>query len=355
MYKSILQTKEWAQLKEKYGQKPHWISDVLVLEHKLPLKKCFLYAPEIDQVQLHDMDKPKLDELAKKTGALFARVEIVNPVSQRADYLNESLKDFIKSRDEIQPKHRQIIDIRQPEEIILGQMKSKGRYNIRVAERHNIKVEGYKAENTHRAANIDHEMSFWGKSDDRKSITKESPTPLDSSIKTESVSPRAGEKLEGSGEVDAVRVFHKLYMETVKREGITGRNIDYFYDLVDILGASDCAQVFIAYLEDQPLAAAIVTFYDGVASYLYGGSSREHKEVMAPFAMHWAVIQEAKKRNCHHYDLLGVAPEGDSKHKWAGLTRFKENFGGRNVEIIGSYDKVYDLRWYKLFRTFRKG
>lgn len=382
MYKSILQTKQWAQLKEKYGQKPHWISDVLVLEHKLPLKKCFLYAPEIDQVQLHDMDKPKLDELAKKTGALFARVEIANPVSQRADYLNESLKDFIKSRDEIQPKHRQIIDIRQAEEIILGQMKSKGRYNIRVAERHNIKVEGYKAEGTHRAANIDHEMSFWGKSDNKKSQkpiigNQEDVILSPGRAKNLSASTTSGDpsvastllqddtKLKNdeialsptgarNDNQDAVRVFHKLYMETVKREGITGRNIDYFYDLVDILGASDCAQVFIAYLEDQPLASAIVTFYDGVASYLYGGSSREHKEVMAPFAMHWAIIKEAKKRNCHHYDLLGVAPEGDGKHKWAGLTRFKENFGGRNVEIIGSYDKVYDLRWYKLFRAFRK-
>lgn len=350
MYKSILQTKEWAQLKEKYGQKPHWISDVLVLEHKLPLKKSFLYAPEIDQVQLHDMDKAKFDELGKQTGAVFARIEIVNPVLERADYLNDNLKGFIKSRDEIQPKNRQVIDIRGTEEAILGQMKSKGRYNIRVAERHNVAVENYKAESAHRAANIDHEMQFWGKSENQKSQSEDSfstrKEQSDASVEKFSTS--------SNNNINAVAIFHKLYMETVRRERISGRNIDYFYDLVDILGAKDMAEVFIAELQDEPLAAAIVTYCDGVASYLYGGSSRKNREVMAPFALHFAIIRQAKKRNCHSYDLLGVAPEGAKNHKWAGLTRFKENFGGKNVEIIGGYDKVYNLGWYRLFRFLRK-
>ena len=353
MYRSILQTKEWAQLKEKYGQKPHWISDVLVLEHKLPLKKCFLYAPEIDQVQLHDMDKAQFDELSQKTGAVFARIEIANKVLERADYLNDSLKGFIKSHDEIQPKNRQVVDLRQDEEVILGQMKSKGRYNIRVAQRHNVEVKNFKPESMHRAANIDHEMSFWGKSEDRRSITKhqEPNTKQSSSInnQTDEIASQAR-----NDNFDAVKIFYNLYRETVRREKITGRSIDYFYDMVDILGAKDYAEVFVAYLQDQPLAAAIVTYYDGVASYLYGGSSRLNREVMAPFALHWAIMKAAKARNCHHYDLLGVAPEGVQKHKWAGLTRFKENFGGKNVEIIGSYDKVYHLGWYRLFRFMRK-
>jgi len=329
MYQSILQTRGWAALKEKYGQKPHWISDVLVLEVSLPFKKRFLYMPEIDQVQLHDMDKTKIDELAKKRDAIFVRVEIVNPTTARASYLNESLRDFIKSKNEIQPKHRRVVDIRLSEEQLLSQMKPKGRYNIRVAQKHSVEVKNFGPVAEHRATAISQEMQFWGRSYNKASTQK---NDVDN---------------------DAIAQFYLLYKETINREKITGRNIDYFYDLVDLLGADNKARVFIAYSGGVPLAGAIVTFYGGVASYLYGGSHRDQSNVMAPYGLHWAIMLEAKKRNCHTYDLLGVAPEGENNHKWAGLSRFKENFGGKNIEILGGYDKVYKLKWYKMFNYFK--
>ena len=65
-------------------------------------------------------------------------------------------------------------------------------------------------------------------------------------------------------------------------------------------------------------------------------------------------IKKAKELNCQTYDLLGIAPPDQPKHRWAGLTRFKENFGGRRVEIIGSYDKVIDQGYYKLYRFIAK-
>lgn len=338
MYRSILQTKEWATLKEKYGQTPHWLSDVLALEHKLPLGRCFLYISEVDQVQLHDMDKNALDALAAKTGAVFTRIEIATPASERQAYLDESLKGFEKAFEEVQPEHRRILDLRRSEREIFEQMKQKGRYNIRLAARHGLHVADYKSSSESRVESINHELEFWGRSDDIKSIQEDANRPQASA---RNISP--------------VAIFHQLYSETVKREKIKGRSLDYFHDLVDILGAKGYGRVFIAYLHDKPLAAAIVTFYEGVASYLYGGSSREHKEVMAPFALHWVIIQEAKKRNCRSYDLLGVAPaDANEKHKWAGLSRFKENFGGKYVNVIGSYDKLYYPRFYKFYRIGEK-
>jgi lipid II:glycine glycyltransferase (peptidoglycan interpeptide bridge formation enzyme) len=338
MYRSILQTKEWATLKSKYGQTPHWISDVLVLEHKLPMGKCFLYIPEIDQVQLHDMDKKALDELALKTGAIFTRVEIVTPVGEKATYLDESLKGFTKSFEEVQPESRRILNLNLSEKEIFEQMKSKGRYNIRVAARHGVHVADYKSSSEHRVESISHELEFWGRSDDVKTAQEDSK-----------------KYAQGNQKTSPVRIFHQLYLDTVTREKIKGRSLDYFHDLVDILGARGYARVFIAYLKDEPLAAAVVTLYEGVASYLYGGSSRANKEVMAPFALHWVIIQEAKKCGCKSYDLLGIAPaEANEKHQWAGLTRFKENFGGTYVNAIGSYDKIYSPKWYWAYKIGEK-
>ncbi len=287
--------------------------------------------PEVDQTQIHDMEKSKLDELALTTNAVFVRAEIVNQTDEKEDYLDDALHGFEKSRDEIQPKHRRIINLRPTEEEILAQMKQKGRYNIKVAERHKVQVASYGPSDSHRAQSIEHETQFWGKSEDSASVKQN----------------------QVQSDADAVATFYKLYQQTVKREGITGRNIDYFHDLVDILGAKDMAKVYVASVDGEPLAAAIITFYDGVANYLYGGSSHERREVMAPFALHWQVMKDAKARGLRYYDLLGIAPADKPKHKWAGLSRFKENFGGRAVEIIGGYDKVYNSMWYNLFRMFR--
>jgi len=331
MYKSILQTKHWATLKSKYGQKVHWLSDVLVLEHSLPLGGTFLYIPEVDQVQVHDMDMAKLDELARSRKAAFVRIEIVNPITERQSYLDKSLEGFDKAFEDVQPEHRRIIDLRQSEAKILEQMKPKGRYNIKVAVKHNVKVVNHKVvTGAHRVSNIGHEMAFWGNSENHKSKS------ITNAYNTQK-SP--------------VDIFYDLYSETVAREKITGRSLDYFHDLADILGADDLVRVFIAKVDDVPVAGAVITFYDGVASYLYGGSSRERREVMAPYALHWGIMMFAKRNGFRSYDLLGVAPEGaGEEHKWSGVTRFKENFGGQSVAVIGSYDKIYRPIYYRAYK-----
>lgn len=378
MYRSILQTKQWAQLKEKYGQKAHWISDVLFLEHKLPLGRNFLYAPEIDQVQLHDMDKMRLDEMVDKIRPAFVRIEIVNSVNERQSYLDVSLSGFKKSFEDVQPEHRQIVDIRPSEEQILAQMKSKGRYNIKVAQRHGVQVEMFGVADEHRATHLGHEMEFWGEAkgghpelpparragvSGSKYVSENVEIPKrvrNDATNTSGNNNNSGDAVKpplnlslGKGEnegVDAVQTFYNLYGETVRREKIKGRSQEYFQDLFDILGAQNYAKIFIARANDKPLATAIVTFYQGIASYLYGGSSREMREAMAPFALHWEIIKKSKELGCSLYDLLGISPSGASRHKWEGLTRFKENFGGKKIQIIGSYDKILDKNFYRLYK-----
>lgn len=309
--------------------------------------------PEVGQAQMHDMEKSKLDEIALTTNAVFARAEIVNYTDEKENYLEEALHGFVKSRDEIQPKHRRVVSLRPTEEEILAQMKSKGRYNVKVAERHEVKVLSYGPQDSHRAQNIEHETQFWGKSENMARGAHDSGFMIQDSRSENASDTNHISPTTNHTDTDAVKIFYELYRQTVKREGITGRSIDYFYDLVDILGSQNMVKVYVATLGDTPLAAAIITFYDGIACYLYGGSSNEHREVMAPFAMHWQIMKDAKARGMRYYDLLGIAPEGQPKHKWAGLSRFKENFGGQAVEIIGGYDKVYNPTWYGFYRLFR--
>ncbi len=76
--------------------------------------------------------------------------------------------------------------------------------------------------------------------------------------------------------------------------------------------------------------------------YYYGASSYEHRSLMAPYLLQWKAMEHCKELGCLTYDLLGVAPPenaassqlqaASSPHPWAGITDFKEKFGGELIE-----------------------
>lgn len=294
--KSLLQTKEWADFRVSQGWQAHNIDDIYILQRKLPFGKSFLYAPEvnfeeIDSERSRRMEEflQKLQKIAENSQAIFCRLEILDAFDAK---IIENIKKFgfIKAFEELQPEYRQIIDISKPEEEILAQMKEKGRYNIRIAERNGVRVRESK--------NIDE--------------------------------------------------FYEIFTETAKRDDFSIRPRKYFEKMLEILGAN--IELIYASFQGKIIAAEIVSYYDETASYLYGASSSEYRNVMAPYLLHWEAIKRAKEKGCKFYDLLAVSPEGDENHKFSGIGRFKRQFGGRTVHIVGGYDLVYKPGWYKLFK-----
>ena len=54
-------------------------------------------------------------------------------------------------------------------------------------------------------------------------------------------------------------------------------------------------------------------------------------------------------------EILRLTPQNDNNHhKYTGITRFKEQFGGEKVQIVGSYDYVYKPTYYRLFKMAEK-
>lgn len=311
--KSLLQTQQWANLKVSQGWLKHEVEGIFVLEKRLPFGKSFLYAPEASweckALHILAIFLEKIQKIAKDRNAIFLRLEILD--EKRAEIIEKLKKEkFIKSFEELQPEWRQIIDISKSEEEILAQMKPKGRYNIKVSQKHGVEA---------------------------------TICPID--------------RLN-----DGIEIFYDLYEQTAQYQKLTLRDKKYFLEMMKSLYPRGEAAIIIVRSNHVPLAAIIITFYRGVASYLYGGTSRLHKEVMAPYAGHWQAILEAKKRGCKIYDLLAVAPpdagekpaNGEARqgrHKYANLTFFKEQFGGRKVNITGSWDLIYKPFWYKMFKT----
>ncbi|MDH4358448.1 MAG: peptidoglycan bridge formation glycyltransferase FemA/FemB family protein [Candidatus Berkelbacteria bacterium] len=296
--KSILQTKQWADFKASQGFEILKLGEIFVHKRKLPFGQNFLYLPEVDSDNITPIQIDELKKLTREQGSIFARLEFINRFSQNSHKLILSF-GLRQSFEQVQPKWRQFVDLTKTSGEIISQMKQKGRYNVKLAERKGVNIE------------------------------------------------------RGTSE-DLVKAFNKMYGETVARESITGRSLGYFGAMVDKFSDTPFILIYTARHRSETIAAALISFYGGVATYLYGGSSRRHKEVMAPYLMHWQIIKDAKEKNCQIYDLHGRARPEDEKSSWAGITRFKEQFGGEAVELLGSYDYVNKSIYYQIFKIAEK-
>lgn len=239
-------------------------------------------------------------KIAKENNTIFYRLELDTPTAN----CKLPTANWTKSFEEMQPENNWVLDISKSEEEILAGMKQKCRYNIKVAEKNNIEITS---------------------------------------------SNTAGRELE---------IFYDLYAKTGKRKSVTYRSKAYFKNLLDIFGKIDYAKAYAATAKIDgktvPLAGAIVTFFGDEALYLYGGSGDEFKNLMAPYLMHWEIIRDAKTRGIKKYNFLGIAPNDDPKHSWAGITRFKKGFGGEQVDIAGCYDLPVKPLEYQLFKIAEK-
>lgn len=190
-----------------------------------------------------------------------------------------------------EPRATLWIDLRASEEMILAQMKPKGRYNIRVAQRHGVTV-------------------------------------------VEDTSER--------GLAD----FLRIYKRTARRHQIDAKEPAYFRTLLAILSDRRQGSIYFAEHEGRRLAAALVVYFGGRATYLFGGSLVIKRRVMAAYLLHFEIMRHAKERGCEWYDLWGVAPQDQPDHPWRDISVFKRKFGGVEVGLVPTLDYVYDSAAY---------
>jgi lipid II:glycine glycyltransferase (peptidoglycan interpeptide bridge formation enzyme) len=190
-----------------------------------------------------------------------------------------------------------IVDLTRSEDAIIAAMKPKTRYNIRLAQRKGIKV--------------------------------------------------------FNATVEMLPSFYKIYLQTAKRNGFQPcayRHFSALFSPVLDVGLSDI--FFLLASKDQEIiAGAIIAISGRRASYLFGGSANEQRNLMAPYAVHWEGIRRAREKGCLIYDMGSVSPGPDSRHPFYGMYRFKTGFGGKIVHRNGSWDYPLDMKGYEKIRT----
>jgi lipid II:glycine glycyltransferase (peptidoglycan interpeptide bridge formation enzyme) len=151
---------------------------------------------------------------------------------------------------------------------------------------------------------------------------------------------RKGVEVSAAGRED-LETFYDLLLETARRDKFFVRGRDYFARLYDVLHPRGQLAMFLTRYEGLPIAGAMLLCFGSRATYTYGASSNEHRNVMPNHLMQWRMIEWAFARGYRIYDFRGVSPVRNGKpieEHIAGLNRFKEGFGARYVEYAGEWD-----------------
>lgn len=315
MIKSFLQTTEWLKFQESIGHKTWWFPSTgsgqvdsgairaNIIQHKIGFGKNYLYIPHGPEIFFDNVSgglKNEIDnflkyvkELAKENKSMFVKMEPLSDVVVELVFR----KGIKRSKKYIQPTKTVIVNLNLSEEELLSQMRHKTRYNIKIAERNQVKV-------------------------------------------------------EDSNELDA---FWELLKKTSKRDGFYSHEKDYYKKLLALNGELK-TDLILAYYENKPVAGAIILCYGDTGYYLHGASDYNYRHLMAPYALHWEIIKALKGqnskfeiRNSKFYDLWGIDAQ-----KWPGVTRFKLGWRGDTKEYPGSFDLVVSKFWYFVYNLARK-
>lgn len=309
---NIQQTPAWGHFQETIPSRgKYWIivleenekiiGGTLIIRLTLPKKYNWLYSARGPLINYND--KNQLDALlqaikpiAKNENAVFYRLD---PLLLKL----QKIPKFHRHHQGFQPEDTLILNLEPTEDEILNQMKPKGRYNIRLAEKKGVKIR-----------------------------------------KSDPNSPQF-EK-----DIDA---YHKIMLETTARDHFQGHRKNFYKNMVKILAEENKGALYIAESENQPIAAIITTFFKDTAMYYYGVSSNSHRNLMAPYLLQWQAIKDAKSQGLKYYDFLGIAPANAKNHPWKGVTEFKEKFGGQRVSYTMPQDYPFKKLLYLLYRVYK--
>lgn len=141
------------------------------------------------------------------------------------------------------------------------------------------------------------------------------------------------------GDKSDLPAFREIMVETAVRDGFMARSLKYFEEMYDLL-APENFRLYMMEYEGKAIAGAIAIWYGDKLWYLYGASSNRERNRMPNYMMQWEMIQWAMEKGCRLYDFRGVT--GDMEKTFLeGLIRFKQGFGGVQVDFVGKMDMIF--------------
>jgi lipid II:glycine glycyltransferase (peptidoglycan interpeptide bridge formation enzyme) len=151
-----------------------------------------------------------------------------------------------------------------------------------------------------------------------------------------------------------VETFMQLMGTTSSRDSFSLQTRQYYEAVLACLPAHN-GFMSVVTIDNTPAAAAIFAEYDGMAHYVFSGSSDDFRKIAPPYFMLWQTILEARRRGWTTLNFGGITDSVKGTHL-AGVTGFKKRFGGYEVDHTNPVDLIYKpLKYtaFKLYKTLR--
>jgi len=309
----LLQSWQWGQLKAAFGwqavrvgieDRGRLVASAQVLFRSLPLPFPCLSIAYIPKGPVLDFGNQETSEallsaihrLTCQKRAILLKIEPELPDGPAVVRQLQAC-GFRPSQQTIQPHSTIHIDLRADLDEILARMKSKKRYNVRLAGRKGVLVR--------------------------------------------------------EGTADDLSVFYDLIELTGGRDGFAVHSREYYETVYRLFVPPGLARLFLATYHDKVIAGLMAFAFGQRAWYMYGASSDKERNRMPNHLLQWEAIRWAKERGCLTYDLWGIPDEvGREPERYEktvtdrhdglwGVYRFKQGFGGQVVRYVGAYDYVY--------------
>ena len=335
----LLQSWEWGEVKSQFGWKPFhkvWEDQGKVVAAALVLERTVNLPGMAARLRMHYTPKGPLladwadealrrrvlDDLLKfgrERSAFLLKVDADVPVGMGlpgAEDAEEGLPgvgliEMFKrdgwrfSNEQVQFRNTMLVDLNASEDDLLMAMKSKTRYNVRLAGRKGVVVR--------RGTEADFEL------------------------------------------------LNNMYAETAVRDGFAIRCPEYYSSVWQTFYRSGRLTPLIADVEGQAVAGLMLFDFGGTAYYLHGMSRDQHRNLMPTYLLQWEAMRIAKEKGCHTYDMWGAPDTFDEDQSMWGVFRFKQGFNARILRTIGAWDKplrpvvfnLYSQVWPRLMDMMR--
>lgn len=151
-----------------------------------------------------------------------------------------------------------------------------------------------------------------------------------------------------------LEAWQQLNSDTTRRDGFFGHDLGYYKNFMATL--APFTWFCVAQHNHKTVAAAILTVHHKKAIYYFGASSSDPRtrNLRAPYALQWAMVQHAQTLGAETYDFTGITPVNQPDHPYKGITQFKTRFGGDRVTYAAGKEIVLRPWWYTLYRGIKK-
>lgn len=167
------------------------------------------------------------------------------------------------------------------------------------------------------------------------------------------------------------RDFHQIQAETAKRQGFIPPSLETL--LAERVAFRDQIWIYTAMAPTdaggtdaertdtesaaKPIAYGIIIKDGKEGDYYEAASTELNRKLPGAYALLWQAMKDLKREGCERFNLWGIAPPGQTNHRYSGVTTFKTGFGGEVIEYVPAHDMVISKpRYLKnlLVETARK-